>query len=192
VPPVADAAMDAPRSPVADAAVDAPRSPVADAAVDAPRSPMANAAVDAPRSLEDIVGFHIRLAHGAVYRHFNDTFGAIGLTQKQTSVLWLVSDDPGISQIDLARRLQIDRATMMAITNTLAKRGLLDRRSSMADRRRQTLHLTAAGVTALAAARQAVAAHEAWLKSRFTPDEACRLVELLQRIHKPARTGAAS
>ena len=93
-------------------------------------------------SLDDIVGFHIRLAHGTVYRHVNDTFGAIGLTQKQTSMLWLISDNPGISQADIARRLQIGRATMMAITNDLANRGLLERRSSSKDRRRQALRLT--------------------------------------------------
>ncbi len=32
-------------------------------------------------ALEDIVGFHIRLAHGAVYRHFAETFAGLDLTQ---------------------------------------------------------------------------------------------------------------
>jgi DNA-binding MarR family transcriptional regulator len=144
---------------------------------------LANVDVDVPASLDDIVGFHIRLAHGAVYRHFNETFGAIGLTQKQTSVLWLVSDNPNISQVDIARRLRIDRATMMAITHALAKRGYLARQSSSADRRRQTLHLTPSGAAALTAAREAVTTHEAWLKARFTSDEIVQLVELLARIH---------
>jgi DNA-binding MarR family transcriptional regulator len=137
-----------------------------------------------PNQLGDILGFHIRLAHGAVYRHFNDTFGAIGLTQKQTSVLWLVSDNPGISQVDIAARIQIDRATMMAITNSLAKRGYLERRSSSSDRRRQSLHLTPPGTEALTQALAAVAEHEAWLKSRFTPQEVGQLVTLLRRIHR--------
>ena len=138
---------------------------------------------DVPAALDDILGFHIRLAHGAVYRHFNETFGAIGLTQKQTSVLWLVDDKPGISQVDIAALLQIDRATMMAITNTLLGRGLLEKGASETDRRRQTLHLTPAGSAALDTARKAVAEHETWLKGRFTPDEASCLVELLRRVH---------
>jgi DNA-binding MarR family transcriptional regulator len=144
---------------------------------------VADPGVSVPESLDEILGFHIRLAHGAVFRHFNDTSGALGLTQMQTSVLWLVSDEPGVSQVDIARRLQIDRATMMAITNVLAKRGLLERGSSTKDRRRQTLHLTPSGAVALTAARQAVAAHEAWLKARFTPEEVGQLVALLRRIH---------
>ncbi|HBK04576.1 MAG TPA: MarR family transcriptional regulator [Acetobacteraceae bacterium] len=136
-----------------------------------------------PPDLDDILGFHIRLAHGAVYRHFNETFGTIGLTQKQTSVLWLVSENPAISQSDIARLIQIDRATMMAITNSLTKRGLLERGASSTDRRRQTLTLTPSGAAALAAAREAVLAHEAWLKARFTAQEATQLAGLLRRIH---------
>jgi DNA-binding MarR family transcriptional regulator len=138
---------------------------------------------DLPSGLDDNLGFHIRLAHGAVYRHFNDTFGTIGLTQKQTSVLWLIHDNPGIAQVDIAQRLQIDRATMMAITNSLAQRDYLKRGSSSADRRRQTLHLTPSGTAALTQALAAVAEHEAWLKARFTPREVEQLMGLLRRIH---------
>jgi DNA-binding MarR family transcriptional regulator len=143
-----------------------------------------SAVVQVPQALDDNLGFHIRLAHGAVYRHFNDTFGTIGLTQKQTSVLWLVSDNPGISQVEIAARIQIDRATMMAITNSLAKRSFLERRSSSTDRRRQALHLTPSGAEALDQALAAVAAHEAWLKSRFTAQEVGQLVGLLRRVHR--------
>jgi DNA-binding MarR family transcriptional regulator len=123
------------------------------------------------------------MAHGAVYRHFNETFGAIELTQKQTSVLWLVGEHPGVSQTDIARLIQIDKATMMALTNSLADRHLLERRASTTDRRRQTLHLTPTGMAALTEAQAAVAAHEVWLKSRFAPEEVAQLIELLRRIH---------
>ena len=45
--------------------------------------------------IRNIVGFHIRLAHGAVYRHFTETFAHLDLTQKQVSALWLVVRSPG-------------------------------------------------------------------------------------------------
>ena len=138
---------------------------------------------DIPAPLDDILGFHIRLAHGAVYRHFNETFGSVGLTQKQTSVLWLVSGNREQAQADIARLLQIDRATMMAITNSLTQRGLLKRRPSSTDRRRQTLHLTGEGEAALKDAVAAIVTHEAWLKSRFKPEETLLLMEFLKRIH---------
>jgi DNA-binding MarR family transcriptional regulator len=134
-------------------------------------------------AIGDILGFHIRLAHGAVYRHFMETFEHLGLTQKQVSVLWLVDDHPGIAQADLARRLQMDRATVMAIVNRLQARDFLERGASSEDRRRQTLTLRPAGRTALAQAREAVAAHEKWLKSRFNKRELKQLIALLTRIH---------
>ncbi len=95
--------------------------------------------------IDDILGFHIRLAHGTVYRHFMRSFKLLGMTQKQVSVLWLVSDHPGIAQADLAKRLQLDRATVMAIVNRLAKRKFVVRGESDTDRRKQTLELLPSG-----------------------------------------------
>ena len=77
----------------------------------------------------------------------------------------------------------MDRATVMAIVNRLQKRGYVERGSSTGDRRRQTLHLTEAGHQALLSSRDAILAHEQWLKSRFTRAEAAQLIDLLRRIH---------
>jgi len=134
-------------------------------------------------AINQILGFHLRLAHGAVYRHFQETFEQLDLTQKQVSVLWLVGDHPGIAQTDLAQRLQMDRATVMAIVNRLQARDFLVRGASTHDRRRQTLTLQPAGVEALKLAREAIVEHETWLKARFTKREVTQLIGLLSRIH---------
>jgi len=134
--------------------------------------------------LNGIVGFHIRLAHGAVYRHFTETFAELDLTQKQVSALWLVADHPGISQIELGGRLQMDRATTMTIVNRLQERDYLRRERSETDGRKQALHVTPAGLEALAEAKRCIAEHEAWLKARFSPAEIEKLVEMLARIHE--------
>lgn len=134
--------------------------------------------------LNGVVGFHIRLAHGAVYRHFTETFVDLDLTQKQVSALWLVSEFPGISQIDLGGRLRMDRATTMTIVNRLQEREYLRRERSASDARKQALYLTDAGQGALAKAKAAIGEHEAWLKARFTPEETEKLVEMLARIHE--------
>ncbi len=134
--------------------------------------------------LDGIVGFHLRLAHGAVYRHFTETFSELGLTQKQVSVLWMVGDKPGVAQIELGSRLRMDRATTMTIVNRLQERGYMRRERSSSDGRKQALHLTPAGEAALVEATQCIELHEAWLKSRFTPQEVEKLVEMLARIHE--------
>jgi len=134
--------------------------------------------------LEGIVGFHIRLAHGAVYRHFTETFADLDLTQKQVSALWMVSEVPGISQIELGRRLRMDRATTMTIVNRLQARAFLRRERSTSDARKQALYLTEGGGEALGKAQHCIAQHEAWLKARFTASEVEKLVEMLARIHE--------
>ena len=134
--------------------------------------------------IRNIVGFHIRLAHGAAYRHFTDTFSELDLTQKQVSVLWLVDDHPDISQTDLAQRMRMDRATTMAIVNRLEAKQYLLRGKSPSDGRKQTLNLTDQGRKALVVAKDAIAAHERWLKSRFSDKEVETLIELLARIHE--------
>ena len=134
--------------------------------------------------LNGIVGFHIRLAHGAVYRHFTETFADLDLTQKQVSALWLVADHPGISQIELGGRLRMDRATTMTIVNRLQDREYMRRERSASDARKQALYLTDPGAVALAEAKDCIAEHEAWLKARFSPAEIEKLVEMLARIHE--------
>jgi DNA-binding MarR family transcriptional regulator len=134
--------------------------------------------------IRNIVGFHIRLAHGAVYRHFTETFADLDLTQKQVSALWLVHDHPDIAQTGLAQRMRMDRATTMAIVNRLEEKGCLVRRKSRSDGRKQALNLTEAGRKVLSSARRAIHQHEQWLKSRFTEKEVAKLIELLTRIHE--------
>ncbi|MEO9130260.1 MAG: MarR family transcriptional regulator [Sphingomonas sp.] len=158
-----------------------PRSPDTGPTDPAPTEPGADRDIG---DINEIMGFHIRLAHGAVYRHFTETFADLDLTQKQVSALWLIDDHPDIAQADIGRRLHMDRATVMAIINRLQKRGFVERGASMGDRRRQVLSLTSAGRAALVSARESILDHEAWLKARFTQRETATLVKLLRRIHE--------
>lgn len=134
--------------------------------------------------IRNIVGFHIRLAYGAVYRHFTETFAHLDLTQKQVSLLWLIDLHPDIAQTGLAQLMRMDRATTMAIVNRLQARGYLVRGQSPDDGRKQTLNLTEPGRAILATAKDAIVEHERWLKSRFTDKEVASLIEMLTRIHE--------
>lgn len=157
---------------------------IRDKFADAPAPPPAAGEDGDVGAINDILGFHIRLAHGACLRHFTETFTELDLTQKQVSVLWLVDDHPGIAQTDLAQRLRMDRATTMAIINRLQAKHYLRRDRSQKDGRKQALHLEPAGKTMLARAKEAIAEHEAWVKGRFTEREVKLLIDLLARIHE--------
>ncbi|MET0182356.1 MAG: MarR family transcriptional regulator [Caulobacterales bacterium] len=133
--------------------------------------------------LAELLGFHIRMAHLAMFRDFTEALAGLDLTQKQCATLQLIGANPRVSQAEIATALDMDRATMMAIIDRLENRGLVTRVRSAEDRRRQELHLTASGQSALSGAMTAIAAHEAHFKSRFTPAELDALLNALQRIH---------
>lgn len=133
--------------------------------------------------LGDLLGFHLRMAHVAIYRDFAETMEELALTQKQLAVMELISGNPGASQIDLANTLGTDRATMMALVNRLAARDLIERRPSSADRRRQELHLTKAGSAVLTRARKLIDKHEQRFIALFSRDEMDALLAALKRIY---------
>lgn len=134
--------------------------------------------------LGDLLGFHLRLAQTAMYRDFVSALSAIDLTQKQCATLSLIAANPGVPQIALVNRLGADRATMMAIVDRLEGKGLITRRRSTADRRRQELYITSQGETTLERARTAIAEHEKTFTSRLSDKELKSLITMLKRIHQ--------
>lgn len=132
--------------------------------------------------LTELLGFHLRMAHVALYRDFIASLKAVDLTQKQAAVLTLIEANPGCSQIALAGTLGADRATMMAIVDRLQDRSLLYRTRSTVDRRRQELYLTDEGTAVLHQAQSLIAEHEARFAKRFTAQEFALLKDMLGRI----------
>lgn len=134
--------------------------------------------------LADIIGLHISLANAAILQNFKKRFERLQLTPKQTSLLWLVGDNPGVSQVDFAILFGIDRATMLGITNAMTRRGYIERRGMPNNARRLGLHLTDAGRAILAEAKAEVAIHEQWVKQRFTQEELDMIVTLMARLYE--------
>ena len=134
--------------------------------------------------LDDVLGFHIRMASAAIYRDFSASMAELDLTQKQVAVLELIANNANVSQIDLAAALGTDRATMMALIDRLESRGVVERRPSQTDKRRQILSLTAEGTATLASAREAVATHERRFTSRFETTELEALIAGLKRLYR--------
>ena len=132
--------------------------------------------------LDGLLGYSLRRAQGAMHRDYMAAVAGLKLTQKQTATLWLISANPGVSQVSVAAALGMDRATMMAITNRLETRGLVVRKRSTSDRRRQELYLTAAGVKALHKVRARIIEHENRFKSLFAPAELAALLSALQKL----------
>jgi len=138
--------------------------------------------------LEDNLGLHLSLAQTFVIQQYLQNVTQLGLTPKQVATLWLVGANPGVSQIELARFFQIERATMLAVTNSLTEQGLVERRASQLDRRTVALHITPQGETMLRAAKSAIAKHERALRRGMPREETAFLLHMLKRFAEGARS----
>jgi DNA-binding MarR family transcriptional regulator len=117
-----------------------------------------------------------------MHRDYMATVAGLNLTQKQTATLWLISANPGVSQVSVAAALGMDRATMMSVTDRLEERELVTRERSSVDRRRQELLLTPAGQALLRKVKARIAEHEERFKSRFKPTELAALLAALKKF----------
>jgi DNA-binding MarR family transcriptional regulator len=68
-----------------------------------------------------------------------------GITGRELGVLATVDEGEPSSQQDIARRLSVDRTTMVAFIDTLEGKGLVERRPHALDRRRNVIELTVLG-----------------------------------------------
>jgi len=128
------------------------------------------------------VGFHLRLAQLAVFKHFENSLGEIGVSPAVYSVLEVLHDNPAITQTKLATAVRLDRSSMVPMLDKLGQRGLVERQPSTTDRRHNHLFLTEAGQALLAQARARAAAHEKQVCAKFSPAEKATLLELLGRF----------
>lgn len=135
-----------------------------------------------------MLGYHVRRAHGVVSRTYKAELASLSMTQKQTAVMWLIDQNPGIAQVTIASALDMDRATTTELIDRLQSRGLVAREQSTVDARRWALLATPAGKKLMAQVRKRVALHEARLIELFTASELKVFREFLDRLESLDRT----
>ncbi len=137
----------------------------------------------ASRFLDGLLGYRLRRAQVAAFRHFDDVVAAEDpITPGRLGTLLIVEENPGLSQSRLAEALGVDRSTLVGVVGELEARGLVTRTRSEADRRRYELVLTAEGERALARWKQRVRRHEDNFAKALSSEERKTLMELLSRL----------
>jgi DNA-binding MarR family transcriptional regulator len=101
------------------------------------------------------LGYLLKHAHLQFARESNAALAAYGITGSECAVLLEIDAREQPSQLDVGRRLGVDRTTMVAIIDVLEDRGLVARRAHPSDRRRNVVELTENGRTTLRAANDA-------------------------------------
>lgn len=132
----------------------------------------------------------LRRSQLAVFDDFAATFAAAGeaLTPGEFGLLVLVGRNPGLSQMALARALDIDRSTLVPILDRLQGRDLVMRHRSPTDGRTHALALTPVGEKALARFARLVRGHERRIASNLSAAEIRALIDLLEKVHAGARS----
>jgi len=99
----------------------------------------------------------------------------IGLSVPQCDVLTTLTEQEGVSQQVLARRLYVTKGNISGLLDRLETAGLVERRSTQADRRQYEIYLTPVGRDA---AEKAIALQRAYIGSTFGRMDASQLAEL--------------
>ena len=77
-------------------------------------------------------------------RAFDRRAASLGVTRAQWKVLFRLNREPGLRQVDLADKLDVEPITLCRIVDRLEESGLVERRRDPGDRRAWQLFLTEA------------------------------------------------
>ncbi|WP_244422363.1 MarR family winged helix-turn-helix transcriptional regulator [Bradyrhizobium sp. ORS 285] len=130
-------------------------------------------------ALTGLAGYLIRQAQLWVFEDFNATLAPLDIRPAQYSILVVVRDNPGLSQMALSEVLGISRSGIIPPLDELQERGLLERLPS-SDRRTNALHLTAVGTELLARADRLVQEHEQRLIDKVDAEGHQQLLQVLE------------
>ncbi len=105
--------------------------------------PQRSKAADA--DLEESIGYMVRNAHRAYDKVLAEALSKHQILTGQWSLLRVLWDEDDLSQIEVARRMKIERASLTIMLNTVEKAGLITRRTDPTDHRKQRITLTRKG-----------------------------------------------
>ena len=119
-------------------------------------------------------------AHAA--SQFAERLRVLELAPSDAGILRLLRMAAGLSQQELASKLQIHPSRLVAILDNLEKRGFVERRANPDDRRLYSLYLTKDGEEVLQKIGKVAREHQDALLSALSTEERDELANLLLKI----------
>lgn len=134
--------------------------------------------------LSELLGYHLRRAQVAIFKHFCQTVGAAeNITPGLLGMLEMISSNPGLSQSRLAEAMEVDRSTIVTTIDQLEGRGFVIRGRSPTDRRSYCLELTGKGRAAIRRMEVSALRHEEDFAAHLTGREREELIRLLVKLY---------
>jgi DNA-binding MarR family transcriptional regulator len=137
-------------------------------------------------ALDELMGYNLRRAHGVQKQRFAAVFGPLSIRPVTLSALGIIYENPGITQADLGKSLNIKRANMVPVMAELEGRGLIVRRPCDSDRRAHVVALTPAGLKFTLKLLELHQKLEDDLAKTLGTRERDQLLQLLKRFRKLA------
>jgi DNA-binding MarR family transcriptional regulator len=134
---------------------------------------------DGPRTS---VAFLLAQVGARAAQDFTKALLPLKLSPADAGILRLLSQSPGTSQQDLARKLNMHASRLVAMIDSLEERALVVREPNAQDRRIYSLRLTNAGEERLRAIGEVARDHNEAICFGLDPAERATLAGLLQRI----------
>lgn len=94
----------------------------------------------------------------------------------------LIGANPGISLVELARYITVDKSRVSDLVDTMEKKRLVVRRRLSIDQRRLGIYLTPAGIARLEIINKEVEVQEQRIQELYSFEERSKLISLLTRI----------
>jgi DNA-binding MarR family transcriptional regulator len=91
------------------------------------------------------VGYLTRYAHRAFVKALAGELEPHGILSAQWSVLRILWDIEGLTQVELAERMRVEKASLTGVLEGMERRGLIIRERNEDDRRKINITLTAQG-----------------------------------------------
>ena len=132
--------------------------------------------------LPGLVGYQLRMAQIALFRDFAQGPGGEDVTPGLFGVLVIIEANPDLKQSELARATHLDRSTVVTVIDNLERRGLVERRAALHDRRSNAIRLTDAGTVLLRKLKRQVSQHEKLLLQNFSAAERETFLALLKKV----------
>ena len=128
------------------------------------------------------VAFLLAQVGAGAARRFAKALEPLKFTPSDAGILRLLGRSPGISQQELAKRLDMHASRLVAVIDDLEKRGLAAREPNREDRRVYSLQLTDAGRQALAEIGVVARAHNEAICEGLSEVERIQLAGMLEKI----------
>ncbi|WP_458691234.1 MarR family winged helix-turn-helix transcriptional regulator [Nocardia tengchongensis] len=131
--------------------------------------------------VEERLGSYIKRAEQALMGAKNAALKPTGVTIPQYAALYVLSENPGISAAELARRCGVTPPTMNTVLTNLRDRGLIERTPHAWHRNVLETSLTDEGRKVMRAADKRAVPVERALAAEFSEAESAALMAMLER-----------